>query len=216
MTAQGKRRLVIVAGWLVAFVAALLLDRAVAVAVAPIAQTVKHSALAPVIKFPGWFPCTALIAIAIALWHPWRWRGGGTLLVSGIVAGAMYTIAKWAAGRVRPIKVIAPFEFSPFPQGFAGLFTADNLSFPSGHATLAFASAATLAHLLPRYRWLFYAIAAIVGIERVLEQAHYLSDVVAAAAFGIGAFHISLFVLSRLFAPREPESRSASTEVNPT
>ena len=216
MTAEGKRRLVIVAGWVVAFVAALLLDRAVAVAVAPIVQTVKHSPITPVIKFPGWFPCTALIAIAISLWHPWRWRGGGTLLVTGIVAGAMYTIAKWVAGRVRPIKVIAPFEFSPFPEGFAGLFTADNMSFPSGHATLAFASAATLAHLLPRYKRLFYTVAAVVGIERVLEQAHYLSDVVAAAAFGIGAFHISLFVLSRRFAPREPESRATPTEVNPT
>jgi hypothetical protein len=119
----------------------------------------------------------------LALRHPWGWRGAGLLCVTGMLAGLMYAVAKWLAGRVRPVVRIEPYQFSPFPNGLAGLFNADNMSFPSGHATLAFATAATLAHLMPRYNWGFYLVAAIVGIERVLEQAHYLSDVIAAAAF---------------------------------
>jgi membrane-associated phospholipid phosphatase len=214
MSPERKRRLLIVAGWVVAFGAALLLDRAVAVAVAPIAPAVKYSPITPIVKFPGWFPCTVAIAIALALLHPWGWRGGGLLLVSGMLGGLMYVIAKWVAGRTRPIKVIAPFDLTPFPEGLSGLFTADNMSFPSGHATLAFASAATLSHLLPRYKWWFYAGATVVGIERVLEQSHYLSDVVAAAAFGVIAFHVTLALLSRAFAPAEPQP--PQTEVNPT
>lgn len=203
MAPDRTRTIIIAAGWLVAFGAALLLDGAVATAVAPIAPAVKHSHAAPIVKFPGWFPCTLLIAIVLTLAHPWGWRGGGLLCVTGMLAGLMYAVAKWLAGRVRPVVRIDPFHFSPFPNGWAGLFNADNMSFPSGHATLAFATAATLAHLLPRYKWAFYAVAAIVGIERVLEQAHYLSDVVAAAAFGVIAFRVSLAVLSRAAAPMQ-------------
>jgi membrane-associated phospholipid phosphatase len=39
--------------------------------------------------------------------------------------------------------------------------------------------------LWPRNGWLFFLLASLVGIERVLENAHYASDVVAGALFGI-------------------------------
>jgi membrane-associated phospholipid phosphatase len=66
----------------------------------------------------------------------------------------------------------------------AGIFHEKNLSFPSGHATLAFATAAALAIFLPRWRAGFYIVAAMVAAERVLENAHYVSDVVAGALVG--------------------------------
>ena len=37
----------------------------------------------------------------------------------------------------------------------------------------------------PRFRWLFFLAAIIVGCERIGENAHYVSDVIAGAGFGI-------------------------------
>ena len=70
-----------------------------------------------------------------------------------------------------------------------------NLSFPSGHAACAFATATALSILLPRWRGAFYAVAVLVAAERVLENGHWLSDVVAAAALGVG----SVYVVRRLW-----------------
>jgi len=112
--------------------------------------------------------------------------------LAGLFSGVNELI-KWVAGRTRPYKLfagpgakegayLAPFELHPFRGG-------SNMAFPSGHAALAFATAAALAILMPRWRWAFYGIAALTAAERVLEGAHYPSDVVAAAALGVGAAH---------------------------
>jgi membrane-associated phospholipid phosphatase len=59
-------------------------------------------------------------------------------------------------------------------------------SFPSGHATSAFAGAAFLQR---RYGWAFgvpaYGLASYVAYSRVHAKQHYTSDVVAGAAIGI-------------------------------
>ena len=61
----------------------------------------------------------------------------------------------------------------------------DNPSFPSGHASSAFAAAAVLAVFAPRWLGaLFLAVAALVGISRIELGVHYVSDVAAGAALG--------------------------------
>jgi len=178
--------------WLVLLLLGFVLDR-------PVAQHLHDSGFAarfsksiavPILKAPGDFPFTVAVAILLAFTHPRRWRAGVLVCLAGIVSG-VNALVKWSTGRIRPFKVkghpgeLLPFTWNPFIGGVSGMYSASNVCFPSGHACLAFATAAMLAMLLPRQRWLFYFGAALVGLERILENAHYVSDVVAAALLGV-------------------------------
>lgn len=137
------------------------------------------------VKLMGNYWFTLIIALFLVASSRHRLYAAIALLLSGALGGLLYLLIKWIAGRYRPVIRIDPFGFSPFPGGLGGLFQEKGLGFPSGHACLAFASAMTLTLALPKWNWLWFLLAAIVGAERVLENAHYLSDVVAGA--GIGA-----------------------------
>ena len=64
-------------------------------------------------------------------------------------------------------------------------------SFPSGHTSTAFVSAA---HLQMRYGWAYglpaYAVAAFVAWSRVYTQHHYSRDVIAGTAIGVVSSYI--------------------------
>ena len=118
---------------------------------------------------------------------------------------------KWGLGRWRPYTYpdhpdeALPFSLTVFRGGFRGLFDGRNLSFPSGHACLAFATAASVAILWPRarWRWIGYAIAAVVAAERVVENAHWCSDAVVAAALGVGVAFIARAVFDIIQSPTQ-------------
>jgi membrane-associated phospholipid phosphatase len=177
--------------WSAAMLVALLLDGSAARALSPVAGIVKQSEIARSIKDGGHFVFVVFVAGFVWLLHSSSWRGAVTLILSAITSGAVYMLLRWPVGRIRPIKGIDPFRIDPFRQGLDGFLNLSNASFPSGHACLAFATAACMAWLVPRGRLLFFGLAALMAAERVAELAHYLSDVVASAALGILAFHIA-------------------------
>lgn len=107
------------------------------------------------------------------------------LMLSGIVTGAI----KGLAGRARP------YADPGHPDSWALLRgTSDGRyqSFPSGHATAAFAFASAVTAQLsrdrsPAARWagpLLYSLAGVTAFARTYDHAHWLSDVVAGAAVG--------------------------------
>lgn len=57
-------------------------------------------------------------------------------------------------------------------------------SFPSGHATLAFALATVQSHHDPDRSFLWYAGATAIGVSRVTSDRHYAHDVLAGALLG--------------------------------
>jgi membrane-associated phospholipid phosphatase len=121
-----------------------------------------------------------MIAAGFIAHNPELRRRGARVLVSVGVAGVSGVALKKAFGRVRPESTRDPYLFRPWSA---------NESFPSGHTTVAFAFAASLADEIHN-RWVtaaLYAGAAGTGWSRMNDHRHWLSDVLGGAALGITA-----------------------------
>jgi membrane-associated phospholipid phosphatase len=59
------------------------------------------------------------------------------------------------------------------------------VSFPSGEAATGFALACVLTRLFPRGRPAFYAGGSLAALARLVNGAHYVSDVAAGAMLGV-------------------------------
>ncbi len=105
-------------------------------------------------------------------------RLGFVLFVSFISSGVGVQILKHLIGRARPRKGLGVFFAGPTLKGGFD-------SFPSGHTMVAFCLAYTLARFFPRYSPLFYLIAVMVGVERVLLLAHFPTDVLVGSLLGL-------------------------------
>ncbi len=214
---NGRRVIVCVLLWIAAIGGSMLLDVPIANAArnAGLPAWLKSSPVGVVVKIPGEYWFTAALAAVATYFYARRpkWHGGAFVLICGLLSG-INGLIKWMTGRARPFKALGasgevamtPFHFQPFYHGLEGLFGTKNLCFPSGHAALAFANAAAMAILFPRFRWALYAIASLTAAERFLETAHYFSDTVAAAALGIGGAHL----LAWIFNARSDDSSSPS------
>jgi len=98
--------------------------------------------------------------------------------VSASIISALATSAiKGVVGRRRPNTGMGSHSFSPF-QG--------DYSFPSGHATGAFAFASVIAthYDSPWVDATAYGVAGLVGLARIQLNAHWASDVVAGGLIG--------------------------------
>jgi len=103
-------------------------------------------------------------------------------------------VIKWIVGRGRPFVggEANAFNFSHFSGGEAFA------SFPSGHATTAFALAFAVSALWPRTRIVMLVYAVIIAVTRLVLLAHHPSDVVAGALLGtIGAMAVRYWFASR-------------------
>jgi membrane-associated phospholipid phosphatase len=104
---------------------------------------------------------------------------GRDSLEAEIIAGGIVTpLLKRAFGRARPIQDEGAHSFHPF--------SSTHESFPSGHATNAFAFATAVAGhydgwLVPT---IVYSLASGVAMSRVNDRAHFPSDVLAGALIG--------------------------------
>ena len=180
-------------------------DRAVAVWVQHHLPLASHPILVQVMRVPGRFPYLIPVGIAIGLLHRHRWRAAAALLLTGPPVGLLYTTLKWCFGRVRPVREIAPFTLHPFINGIRGLFVSvPGLGFPSGDAMMASATATVITIILPRWAPLAWAWALVTCIERVLENAHYLSDVVSGTAGGVLCAWFACWLAIKLLG-RHPE-----------
>jgi len=105
----------------------------------------------------------------------------GTMAIGGLITLALKKIVS----RARPEEL--------FERGFHGLgvpFSGDPFdSFPSSHTLTAFAVAAVIRQISPRWGWPALGAAGVVACSRVINLDHYLSDVSAAAFIGLMVAH---------------------------
>ena len=80
-------------------------------------------------------------------------------------------------------------------------------SFPSGHTATAFMTA-TMLH--KEYGWrspwfsiASYSAATFTGFSRLLNNRHWMSDIVAGAAIGIGSVHLGYFITDKIFKDKQ-------------
>lgn len=131
-----------------------------------------------------------LIAVALAWRRTIPWSDVARLVLA-LAMSALVTdhLLKPLIGRARPFTtsaVAAVIGHSPHGG-----------SFPSGHATAAFAGATVLARCAPSLAWLWWLIAALVGYTRVYLGVHYPLDVIGGAVIGVLCGLVALYLTGR-------------------
>ena len=114
----------------------------------------------------------------------------GFLIAVGAAALVLHGL-KLAIGRARPLLDLGSWHFEPF----SGREYMD--AFPSGHASATATLALLLGLYFPRARWVFYLLALLVGVDRVIQRWHFPSDVIAGYVLA-GAV---VFTLVRVLGP---------------
>ncbi|MHB9155415.1 MAG: phosphatase PAP2 family protein, partial [Endomicrobiales bacterium] len=102
------------------------------------------------------------------------------ILAIGIigVGGIVVHLMKDAFDRMRPLAVFGS-QVHLFHEHL------ERGSFPSGHTQIAFSAAAFLTSRVKKFWWLFYAIAAFMGLSRMYVGMHFPLDVLGGAVIGV-------------------------------
>jgi len=124
----------------------------------------------------------AIMACGLLLDRPREVVAGRLGLFAVIAGGLSVEILKRLFCRSRPLAEGAGRFFVDFPCPDKGSWLQ---SFPSGHSVTAFALAYVLSRTHPKGSPVFYTLATLVALSRVYLASHFLSDIVAGAAFGL-------------------------------
>ncbi len=166
---------------IISFIASLIIDKNIN----PIMILIKNPAFGLLF---GWITdSTNLFVILIIITtlfllekkkREWVFPLWASLMVSIAVAFAI----KLIIARPRPMEI--PYI----------LLSALNFSFPSMHATVAFAAVPILNKEFPDVKWFWILFASLVAFSRIYLNFHFLSDVVFGAFLGyfIGVFIIHM------------------------
>lgn len=100
-------------------------------------------------------------------------------------------------------KIIKPLIARPRPTLEMGAIILGHdladFSFPSGHATIAWALATVLAHKEPKWKIAFFVLAFLISFSRIYIGKHYPLDVIAGGVLGWGIGMITLALEHRFF-----------------
>ena len=144
-----------------------------------------------------------LITVLVAVFVRWKlmrtmlWQfasGCGFIFLGVGLPSLVSTLAKRLIGRGRPMHYDTAGLFGMHWNWTDWTYQ----SFPSGHTTTAFALAASIGFISPRWFYPSLALAAVIGLSRVTEGVHFPSDVVAGAALGV----LGAYAVRRAFARR--------------
>ncbi len=103
------------------------------------------------------------------------------LVTSTIVGSVLTTTMKFSFDRTRP--------FVTYPNDITKYTKAGSKSFPSGHTSMAFATATSISLMYPKWYIIApsFLWASSIGYSRMYLGVHYPSDVLAGALLGAGS-----------------------------
>ena len=127
----------------------------------------------------GWYlvPSAGVWWMSRRLHWPLLRRLSAVLFLSVAASALVTDVLKVLFGRARPWVWFSDGFYGFHPMNFKAAFQ----SFPSGHATTAFAVAFALSVIFPKGRTVFLIGGTLVALSRVFVYAHFLSDVIAGA-----------------------------------
>lgn len=84
----------------------------------------------------------------------------------------------------------------PLPEEYLLGACPTDFSFPSGHASIAFAAATMLAHFDKKRWWLYFVLAVLIAYSRIYLGCHFFLDTIGGALLGsvTSLFLIALFL----------------------
>ena len=133
-------------------------------------------------------------AISLILCFPKKTRKYGVAMVVAFLVALLLVnvLIKPGVGRLRPYVTLKDTPFWEIYQTHwanAGSHLEDDMSFPSGHTSLNFATFTALTAVLlkdkKKWAWAIMIIPLIVGITRIIRCVHYPSDVLGGMIIGI-------------------------------
>jgi undecaprenyl-diphosphatase len=112
------------------------------------------------------------------------------ILLYAVQSAVIYSL-KFLIQRQRPFLFLE--MASKFSKGPGEIL---DPGFPSAHTAFAFMMAILLAERFPRYRVIFFIVAAFIGWSRIYLGLHYPTDVIAGALLGYGITKLFLKIFS--------------------
>ena len=152
--------------------------------------------IAVIMQFGG-VSSLVLVSILMLRLDPGKARRIWDLVLAALLTGGAALVLKMMIGRARP-RFDEPGLFlwfwreMPTSRGpepvHAWAFWAEGVSefwsMPSSHTSAAFVLGTFLAVIYPRIRWVAFGLALVVAFARLMEGAHWASDVVAGGCVG--------------------------------
>lgn len=146
-----------------------------------------------------WIPATSLFAASLAFGDEYFQDAAFTSMESLFASVALTAAAKRAVGRPRPKDDRGSVRLRPF---------SGNVSFPSGHTTVAFAVVTPWVYYYPGpLTYSLLALSATTGVARIAKDMHWPTDVAAGAAVG--------FLTGRWLAKRHLNGSAGGMIVHP-
>jgi undecaprenyl-diphosphatase len=155
-----------------------------------------HLLVSVVIGFSEWgvivFGVAACLIWLLAV--PGRDATWKRACAAGLVASAFGLLVNQVIGHA--VDRARPYE--AHPHTIVPLLTpSHDPSFPSDHATAAFAVAFGVLFVHRRAGWVFLSMAALIAASRVLAGMHYPSDVLAGALVGLSSGYVAARIVMR-------------------
>ncbi len=180
-----------------------------------LASDITDFAVLPVAVFGGQFLLASGSGASPSLYA----QDATIILEAATLAALLNQVVKFSVGRERPFVHVLPEE----QKGLTEKPTDNNLSFYSGHTSLAFSlvtAAGTVSELRGyRHSWLIWAVglpaAASVGFMRMGADKHYLTDVLVGAVVG-SAFGVGVPLLMHGRQPQQTSPQSSRLSLGVT